>query len=534
MKRWWLVLALLAVAATGCDSGGNGGTDLGGDALADVANDLVFPDACACRSQAECTGKVTPGTCQIVACESCACVLKNRPAGAQCDDGDAATLHDTCNDKGTCIGKPASCGDGSCEGEENCENCPKDCGCKDASLWCWEKKCQARPVDGNGKCEPGENCQDNAKDCPCKTGTTACSDRQCKTCADFCKESAQDCGKPQGCACGTCQEGWLCSELNQCYNPAQCNDGRCDPGETCASCPSDCGCPNGQACHTAKCVSCAEFCAANGKDCGFFGGCDCGPETLCHTCTANKLVPDCKCIRYPESKKQCGEIEGCLLGPLEGNCPEGKECVGHLCLENCDSLCAGLECGWGQDCICDWCWGSDVCKANKCEAGIETPDSYEPNENWDTASDLGSTNDNDTESARDIVATIHDPYDFDWYKIKVDDKFGESLVLNVTLEGFGEDKDLDLAVCYQCDSGALPGAGLTPADSVFEVTPSLITIGDTPVRCFASANLWGYKEEINLDPTCEGGQNDSATVYFFILGAEEYDYGPEYHLKFHF
>jgi len=75
---------------------------------------------------------------------------------------------------------PPKCPDGKCNGNENCNNCPQDCG-----------KCC-----GNKKCEPqwGENC----KTCP------------------------QDCGK--------------C--------PPKCGDGVCNGKETCLTCPQDCGkCP---------------------------------------------------------------------------------------------------------------------------------------------------------------------------------------------------------------------------------------------------------------------------------------------------
>ena len=103
-----------------------------------------------------------------------ACVGAVTPKPEICGNG----KDEDCN--GADIKCPPKCPDGVCNGNENCQTCPQDCG-----------KCC-----GNNKCEPafGENC---------------------KTCVP-------DCG--------------------QC--PPTCGDGVCNGKETCLTCPKDCGqCP---------------------------------------------------------------------------------------------------------------------------------------------------------------------------------------------------------------------------------------------------------------------------------------------------
>jgi hypothetical protein len=537
MRRFaFVALAVLAPFALACDS-----SKEGPDNTPVVDNgpepDLVFEDTCECHAAGDCAGKVaTPKVCEEIACEACTCLIRSKEKGTSCDDGNKDTFGDACDGRGVCIGRPASCGNGKCESpNEDCLNCNKDCGCPEGQ-WCQKKddknQCLVKPVADNGSCEPLENCRNSPNDCPCPTGQ-ACTDGTCLACTEWCKAEGLNCGKPTAapaCDCGKCDTGWQCSALNQCYNPDICGNGVCDPTENCGSCATDCLCDNGQICLKGACSDCGTFCQDNGKECGYYFACDCGAAPLCHKCKSNVLVPDCECLCYPESKKQCGEVEGCQCGSLAGACPEGQDCVGFQCLEGCDTLCGTKECGWAEDCICDWCLGSDVCTANACGPGTEELDDHEFNDSPDEATDLGSTTDNDAASAQTVSGNIDSGYDSDWFKVAVDDVFGEDLVVHVELTGLPEDKDVDVAVCYLCNGDkTLAGAGVTPTDSVFEV--------ESPIpnaRCFASINLWGQNEVIDLDPTCTGGQDDSATIYFVVQPASDLDYGGAYTLTFHF
>lgn len=491
--------------------------------------DVVFADICGCRVPDDCVGQMeAPKDCEQFVCKACTCLFRPKDKGTPCDDKDDKTYGDACDGHSACVGRPASCGDGSCAPSgEDCFNCPKDCGCP-ADQWCQQRQCLAKPEKDNGICEPLENCRNSPIDCPCGADK-ACSGDACVSCTDFCKAEGLQCGDAMGCKCGTCEAGWQCSDSNQCFNPDICGNSNCETTENCGSCPIDCGCKTGQVCLKGACSECEAFCTENGKECGFFGGCDCGKATLCHKCQDNLLVPDCECLCYPASKKQCGEIEGCKCGKFEGGCAEGEECVGFQCLVGCDTLCGTKECGWAEDCMCDWCAGADVCKANTCETGTEETDSYEYNDAPEDATDLGTVTDNDTESAKEVTGNIDMGYDVDWFVVQVEDNLGETLAVNATLTGLPEDKDVDLIVCYLCKNGTLAGALATPEDAVFEI--------ESPIpgaRCFASINLWGLDEVITLNPTCSEGQNDSATVYFVVQPASEVDYGGEYTLSFHF
>ena len=113
---------------------------------------------------------------------------------------------------------PGGCGDGECTGNENCSNCPADCGCT-APDTCQSGEC--KPPCGDGTCGAGENCSNCPEDCGCT-------------------------------APNTCQDGGVCR--------GPCGDGRCDPnvGETCGTCATDCGACTVGCCQvgTSHCFSC--------------------------------------------------------------------------------------------------------------------------------------------------------------------------------------------------------------------------------------------------------------------------------------
>lgn len=109
------------------------------------------------------------------------------------------------------------CGDGICADDEFCADCPADC-CPDC---------------GDGACGAGEDDETCAADCGCQA-TDACA-----------------CGiAPFGCFCGPgCLAfGICCPDADACGVDAElgtltegCGNGSCDPTETCAICPEDCG-----------------------------------------------------------------------------------------------------------------------------------------------------------------------------------------------------------------------------------------------------------------------------------------------------
>lgn len=492
--------------------------------------DLTFEDTCQCGTAADCAGKVETGPCVEAACNACACEARNKAAGTACDDGQADTIHDACDGTGVCKGVPVSCGNGQCEATEHCGNCLQDCPCGDQQV-CKNNQC-VTAVCGNGQCEPPvEDCASCIPDCGCQAGQT-CHQKACLTCADYCKDTGKECGKPAGttCDCGDCPQGQACDGFHRCYGATICGNHVCEVGEDCTTCEADCGCEKRKKCVSGQCQDCAPICQTAGRECGFYEGCDCGSCAVCYKCSAqNQCVPKCDCVCW---QKQCGEVDGCQCGPLGGGCPAGQECVGYKCLAGCDTLCQGIACGWAEDCICGFCEGCDACHDHHCGlgAGIDPYDVYPYNDTWENATDLGQTTDSDLDSARKIQGTIDVDFDHDWYKIEVSDVSGSILDPHFELTGLAEDKDLDLEVCYKCKSGATLGLAATPADSVIKTESTI-----PGAKCFASINLWGQDERMDLKMlTCEGGSQDgSGTVYVHILPVVGEDCGSGYTLTFH-
>ncbi len=100
----------------------------------------------------------------------------------------------------------AYCGDIDCNGTEDCETCPGDCG-------------QCAPTCGDGPCNNGETCQTCPADCdPC---APTCGDVACDDATEDCLSCPEDCG--------------ACAPV--------CGDSKCNGAETCATCPADCSCP---------------------------------------------------------------------------------------------------------------------------------------------------------------------------------------------------------------------------------------------------------------------------------------------------
>ena len=122
------------------------------------------------------------------------------------------------------------CGNGKCEGGENCSNCSQDCG----------------GCCGNGQCDNGENCASCSKDCG-----NCCGNGKCDN-GENCASCDKDCGGC--CGNGQCDNGENCSTCDKDCGKC-CGNGKCDYGETCSSCKADCICPPVGAIDGATCTS---------------------------------------------------------------------------------------------------------------------------------------------------------------------------------------------------------------------------------------------------------------------------------------
>jgi hypothetical protein len=163
------------------------------------------------------------------------------------------------------------CGDGACNLQETCFDCPVDCGeccgngiCEpDYGEDCGLCEADCGPCCGNGVCEPGRNedCGTCEADCGACCGNGICEPGRGEDCGSCSADCGSCCGNGlcesgRGENCSTCS-----SDCGRC-----CGNGLCekDRGENCATCSRDCGrcCGNGT-CQPGRgedCESCPEDC----------------------------------------------------------------------------------------------------------------------------------------------------------------------------------------------------------------------------------------------------------------------------------
>ena len=72
-------------------------------------------------------------------------------------------------------GLTVKCGDGVCEGKENCNSCADDCACKTGEYCSEESSKCTKPVCGNKKCEPSESNLNCCEDCKCELKQEKCN-----------------------------------------------------------------------------------------------------------------------------------------------------------------------------------------------------------------------------------------------------------------------------------------------------------------------------------------------------------------------
>ncbi len=296
---------------------------------------VVAADYASCASVDDCH-ELVPAACQVVVClEGAACGYQAAPEGSECPLADGVGVCDATDgcvalpgecpewcDPAYCQDCPAGCpccGNGACDVGETPSTCPLDCGE------------QPQPC-GDGVCAADESCLTCPDDCdPCPGCTTSadCPDLGYGSCQESICGTDGQCGLaplPDGNVCamgdatGTCLEGECRVEGAVCPNES------CEAGETCATCPEDCGCVDactGQA-NDQLCVEgqCQQTCcpACDGKACGPDG---CGG--VCGQCaTGQSCNTDGQCV----ATSMCGD----------GQCGPGDDCV--TCPADC-SQCAG-------------------------------------------------------------------------------------------------------------------------------------------------------------------------------------------------
>jgi hypothetical protein len=140
------------------------------------------------------------------------------------------------------------CGDGVCNGAENCDRCIKDCGCVSPAE-CYQGGCKVPECGSKGDCKDNDSCtvdecqfaqhpnaycshevikdfRNNDGCCPVKADANTDSD-----CEPVCDNDVCEMGENSD----NCEED--CPDQQ---SQAVCGNGDCESGEDASSCPRDC------------------------------------------------------------------------------------------------------------------------------------------------------------------------------------------------------------------------------------------------------------------------------------------------------
>ena len=326
--------------------------------------------------------------------------------GVNCDDGDACTVTDHCDD-GECTGTVIACDDGDpctddlCDGvfgctfEENYAECDDGDPCTVGDA-CSEGVCAGTAV--SCECSTNDDCAQYDDDNLC-TGTLFCDEdvvpHQCKLVPD----SMIECPPPEG-GDALCLKAWCEPVTGECSHvPA--NDG--------FACSDNDACTYGEVCAGGECLGGVQANCNDGNDCtedacSQATGCTyvnvAGPCNDGNACTHPDLCAEGACVPGPDiscddnnpcTADSCNPATGCSQVPLGGACDDGNACTagdhceGGFCLPTglteCDdsNLCTDDVCHPESGCLYEFnsapctdsnqCTTGDACAQGACVAG---------------------------------------------------------------------------------------------------------------------------------------------------------------------
>lgn len=114
------------------------------------------------------------------------------------------------------------CGNGICSDDENCNNCPEDCSCKDGETCNVDGKCESVECKSDSDCDDNKECTEDI--CYFAGNPNAyCGSKIINKCIDN-----------DGCCPNDCNE----ESDNDCT--AECGNGICEPSESISTCSQDC------------------------------------------------------------------------------------------------------------------------------------------------------------------------------------------------------------------------------------------------------------------------------------------------------
>lgn len=291
------------------------------------------------------------GQCEASQCNSAtgACEVSTKLDGVACDDGDPCTDTDVCVN-GQCFGSAGSCDDGNPCTEDSCDEAG---GCVNAPL-------------SDVPCEDGDECTGEGL---CVEGECIGGENVCGDCGNDICEDGESCGScPDDCGlCGDCcaiQEGPGCEdeavETCTCELDSYCCETAWD--ELCieqavADCDLVCevqGCGDAVCDETESCESCPEDCGECMAGCcepSDAPGCVDGEIQVC-VCALDAFCCESSwddiCVAEVEEYGcgDCGGVGGCG----DGFCIEPEACFD--CPEDCGecSVCGDFECDPLESC----------------------------------------------------------------------------------------------------------------------------------------------------------------------------------------
>ena len=370
MNLWNGDLASLQTFA----GGGSGPANTCGNGTCDAAEDCsACPGDCPCASGESCQAGVcaAPNCPGYTGTDPC-CTTANAcgyGSDGYCDCGGFCTW-----EASDCTAAPV-CGDGTCNGTEDCTTCATDCGacsdvCGDGTCGSAET-CSSCPTDcgpcagycGDGTCGSGETCGNCATDCgPCVKdaggldvfqfdaggGPSGCTaDAQCPNVCNVATGQCVQCNANWDCiGGGTCTANHTCVSV--------CGDGQCAGDESNQTCCVDCPCSTGLQCVNGACVGgagCSDTCV----------------KLYSSACVGSASYHTCQkagggCLGW-DPDKNCASGLVCYLGKCmtQSSVPDaGPTDVGETDVGGPSDTGSGKDGGGGKDALADGSAAIDV------------------------------------------------------------------------------------------------------------------------------------------------------------------------------
>jgi len=389
----WMSLVLAGLLA-GCSSGNNPPADGGSDG---DGGQVECTTAVDCDDGNECTDD---------SCVAGKCSHTNNDS--PCDDGQQCSTNDHCVN-GVCVGESSMncddnnpCTEDSCDDAQGCIHVNNHAPCDDGNACTVGEMCNDGQCGGGEPlyCDDGNECTDDscdpARGCVYSNNSNSCDDGQaCSTndrCVDgVCKgDSNVDCDDHNICTTDRCDDSLGCVHIN---NAAACDDGNactdndqchqglcrgeeisCDDDNVCTTdrCDAQTGCThenNSDPCDDGNACTAGDTCSGGQCQPGGSRDCDDGND-----CTDDSCEPSLGCI-HNNNTASCDDGNPCT----DGDHCQGGQCVGGSSQFDCDdgNPCTDDSCDPQAGCSHDFnnaacddgdaCTMNDVCGGGRCQ-----------------------------------------------------------------------------------------------------------------------------------------------------------------------